>query len=423
MADARRSTVPAVSTIRAHRWEIGAGLAAVGVAAALVGLAWTAARGLSESRELALDGRLLRLAHGVEAGLREAGPEGAAAVLESAREESREWVGALALESVEGGWAPDTDLTAAIPAREPDRRVELSLGRAWGGGPPSPGTPRGGGWRGARPPARRVLGVWLAAEARRPAAAERALVPAALAAGLALVGLSLAAGRSARRERARELEAVDRRRLEALGRAGAGLAHQLRNPLATVKGSCQLLLEEGGAAPSGRLRRVLGEVDRMDRLLGELLDYARPPAPEPAALELAPLLSELAAGREGVSVACSPGLVARVDPEHLREILLNLLDNARAVSDPGATIELAARRRPGGGRALELEVADRGPGPGPEPEAWFEPYATGRVDGTGLGLPIARSLATANGATLELAARPGGGAVARLRLVAAEEAG
>ena len=412
-----RSTVVGMDDLRANRWEVGAVIAAVGAAAALVALGWTAARGLAESRESALDGRVLRFAHRIEAELRDVGPAAAPGLLATMEDENADWIEGIALATPEGDWERRAGASVARLERDPDQRVELSLGRTWGGGPPSAGLATGGGWRGARASARRTLGIWVDAAARRPSLVERALLPASSAAAAALVGLALVAVRGARRERARELEAVDRRRLEGLGRAGAGLAHQLRNPLATVKGSCQLLLEESDGDSRPRLERILGEVDRMDRLLAELLDYARPPTAEPAMLQLEPFLAEIARGDERVVVACPPHLAATVDPEHLREILVNLLDNARAVSDDGSRIEVVVRRR---GRLLETDVADRGPGPGSNPEAWFEPYATGRHDGTGLGLPIARALAMANGGSLELVARPGGGAVARLRLLAVE---
>ncbi|HPK66680.1 MAG TPA: sensor histidine kinase, partial [Thermoanaerobaculia bacterium] len=112
------------------------------------------------------------------------------------------------------------------------------------------------------------------------------------------------------------------------------------------------------------------------------------------------------------------GATALADPEHLRLIFDNLLDNA--LEADSERIEVRARRRRNG---IELSILDRGPGPGPDPEQLFEPYVTSKASGTGLGLPLARSLAVANGGSLRLVPRAGSGTEALLWLPAAEESG
>jgi two-component system osmolarity sensor histidine kinase EnvZ len=158
---------------------------------------------------------------------------------------------------------------------------------------------------------------------------------------------------------------------------------------------------------------MLEQIERMEALLTQLLDYARPPIPEPSEVALAPLLRDFTSLTPEVAVDVPPNLVAWVDPGHLVAILGNLIDNARRVGPAGAPIQISGSQRNG---RVVIEVNDRGPGPGETPEAHFEPYSTGRADGTGLGLPIARALAEVNGGTLQLLARGGGGAQALLEL-------
>jgi two-component system, NtrC family, sensor histidine kinase HydH len=406
----------------AGRWDLWLPLAALLAAFAFAALGVTAERALRESRELAREGAALRLAHEVERELREAGPEAAPEVLGQALRDHPGLAAGLVLLG-----APGDPEVAVGSAGVETLDLELFLGREWAGGGPGrfPGP-----FAGRFPPAgghgRRTLRVSLHPD--RPPPVERAVAPAAVAAGGVLVGLALLGGRLLTRQREEQARESTRRRLEGLGRAGAGLAHQLRNPLATVKGSAQLLLERAG--PDGakpppdettekiaekRLRSILEQTLRMERLIGRLLDYARPPRAEAADVPLGAALRELAerGDRPRVRLRKAPDAVVRVDPEHLRQILDNLLDNALSASPPEAEVEVSAAARNG---RLEIEVADRGPGPGDDPEHLFEPYVTTRAEGTGLGLPIARALAEANGGALALRPRPGGGSVATLSL-------
>jgi signal transduction histidine kinase len=238
-------------------------------------------------------------------------------------------------------------------------------------------------------------------------------LPAAVAVSGVLMVLALISGRSLVRVHEHQQRELSRRRLESLARAGAGLAHQLRTPLATIKGSTQLLLETVDPASAGRLGAVLEQCLRMERLLGELLDYARPLAAESVRVELGGLLQELSEQFPTVETSVAPGLAVRADPEHLRQILENLLTNALAVSPARTPVLVQVQAR---GSMAELIVADRGPGPGEDPERLFEPYVSGLESGIGLGLPIARALAESNGGRLGLRARAGGGTEAVLTL-------
>lgn len=394
----------------ATRWDLWLPLAAGLVAVSLLALGITASRALRESRALALEGLVMRQAHALERELREGGPEAARELLERSLREGPADVAGLALLSPLG--------TADVQAGSTEgatREIELFLGPGWRpDGMGLPGMPRMGehGFRGGR----RILRIVLAPTAGRASLVERSVTPAAAGAGLLVVALAVLGGRLLVRQQEEQVRDAARRRLEGLGRAGAGLAHQLRNPLATLKGSIQLLLEAPAPGSEKRLRAALGQAGRMEALIGQLLDYARPPRAEPEDVDLGPFLDELAGGDARVRVQSGGALAARVDPEHLRQVLANLLDNARAVSPDGALVEVTARAGDRRDHRVEIVVADRGPGPGEDPERLFEPYVTGRADGTGLGLPIARALAEANGGSLLLRPRPGGGALAVLSL-------
>ncbi len=417
-------------------------LAAAVTAVAMAALGAMALRAAHERDELALDGRVLGLAHAAETALREQGLEEADGVLAPLLEEASPDVVGLRLLDVRG---EELVRLGETPADAPRRTLVLFLGPGGRGGPGGGGmTP--GEWRrlvrerfveggpdpvpgggppwahrtgdGERPAGRRggryTLEVYLRPGAGRPPLTTRLVLPAAVAAGGVVFLLALVTGRLLDRERSRIREEAQRRRLESLGRAGAGLAHQLRTPLATIKGSLQMVAE-GATDPlhRRRLEAAVVQAERMERMLGLLLDFARPPAPELEVVELRPFLEEVAGDRDGVTVEVPEGLEVLVDREHLAQILENLIDNALRVSPPGDVVEVAASPE---GKRIRIVVADRGPGPGDDPESLFEPYVTGRADGTGLGLTLARNLAESNGGTLWLAPREGGGAEAILEM-------
>jgi two-component system sensor histidine kinase KdpD len=174
------------------------------------------------------------------------------------------------------------------------------------------------------------------------------------------------------------------------------------------------------------LLEALGdELARLTRLVENLLDLSRIQAG--AALphrelwdvgELV-LLALDEAGHDGVTMSVADDLPpARVDAVHVQRILVNLIDNARKFSPDGSPVTVSAGRRDGG---IVVEVADRGVGIRPEEaEALVEPFERGEavVRGAGLGLAIARGFAVANGGSLTLIPRDGGGTVARVALPA-----
>jgi two-component system sensor histidine kinase PilS (NtrC family) len=202
-------------------------------------------------------------------------------------------------------------------------------------------------------------------------------------------------------------------RLAAIGELSASIAHEIRNPLAAISGSIEVLKSDGPAraVESRKLMEiVLREVDRLDRLIGDFLSFARPGEPRIELVPLAELVSEVLAMFEAsrppaVSVDCelAEGLGVHADPGQLRQVLWNLLANAAQAMPEGGAVRIVARsaRRPpqdgaSGGRMdeekelwAEISVMDQGVGiPRELVDRVFDPFFTTKAGGTGLGLAI-----------------------------------
>jgi two-component system sensor histidine kinase PilS (NtrC family) len=213
-------------------------------------------------------------------------------------------------------------------------------------------------------------------------------------------------------------------RLATVGRFAAGLAHEVRNPLAAICASIDVL---GGALelPDGMRRlmdNVVREAERLDKLVGDFLALARPPALSLRPMELGPLVGGVlevfrpdAAGR-GIAVEArlEAGVWAPLDGDLVRQVLWNLLRNAAEALEPrGGVVAVSARVE---GDLAVLEVRDDGPGMPPEVlERVFEPFFTTRARGSGLGLAITHAIAEAHGGKVSLESRPGAGTVVTLR--------
>ncbi len=242
-----------------------------------------------------------------------------------------------------------------------------------------------------------------------------------LATAAALLALALAfALRRTQRERARLTERMERdRRLAALGEMSSVVAHELRNPLASLKGHAQLLEEQ---LPEGRARdkaqRVVAEAERLERLSHELLEFVRSGGLSIERCDLCALAEEVAASVAPEATIEGDAVVCDVDRARVRDLLVNLLANAEATQSV-VTVEVKVE-----GAQAVVRVRDHGPGiPEAELHAIFEPFHTTRPRGTGLGLAIARRIAERHRGTLSAANAVGGGALFELRLprFAAEE--
>ena len=212
----------------------------------------------------------------------------------------------------------------------------------------------------------------------------------------------------------RELLARTRQeKLAAMGRVSAGIAHEIRNPLAAIAQANALLAEDVGGSRAEQLTRmVASNVQRLKRLVDDVTEVAPGVQPESLLLDASQLVREacadwcqvngVAAGpqsRFGLQIEAA-GLKALFDAEHLRRVLVNLLDNAWRHADAAAgaiRVTLAAD-----GDAVELVVRSAGPPVPPEIERHlFEPFFSTRSRGSGLGLYICRELCERHGASID----------------------
>jgi len=226
-------------------------------------------------------------------------------------------------------------------------------------------------------------------------------------------------------------EAALRERLAALGRLSAVIAHEVRNPLMVIKASVRSLQREDATPDAVRESAVdiCRQVARLDRIMTDVLDFARPLRVALAPVDVAALAWDAAGAvldggvQPHVRLALDPDVGTIVtDGERLSGVLANLLENARdALRAAGRTggdlIELGGRRT-GDGRLL-LWVEDHGAGvPAADLPHVFEPFFTTKRAGTGLGLAIARKVVDALGGTIRMESREGEGTCVEIELPA-----
>jgi len=222
--------------------------------------------------------------------------------------------------------------------------------------------------------------------------------------------------------KAMEQQLVDQAALTQLGHLAAVVAHEVRNPLAGVKGSLQVLRARVGISP-GDVKVVDAMIARLNTLnnkVDDILRFARPRSPVLESVELRPAILDASASAEAAAGGAGPGIripdtntIVRADREMLRAVLLNLLLNA-CQSGSREPIDVTVVNQ---NDTCQIDIADRGVGFGEvDPEQLFQAFHTTKPSGTGLGLAIVRRLLSLQDGSVVLQPHDGGGAVARVTL-------
>lgn len=231
-----------------------------------------------------------------------------------------------------------------------------------------------------------------------------------------------------------EAEAGMRRseRLAALGQLTAGLAHELRNPLGTMKASAEILLQR--IPPEEEIQRemagyIASEVDRTNSLITRFLDFARPVQLRTAQVDMNALLDHAVEHLSRQTPGAPPPLHKNYDPalpliggdaELLERVFINLLQNAMQASPEGATVTIKTRHAAG---VVEVAVLDRGTGIRAEDrEQIFNPFFTTKPGGVGLGLAICAKIVDEHGGAIRVESELGRGSTFLVTLPAGKEA-
>ena len=224
-------------------------------------------------------------------------------------------------------------------------------------------------------------------------------------------------------QRRLEVEVQRRERLSALGKMSAGIAHEVKNPLAAISGALQLLVQDIGENDQNRrlmdiMRR---ETDRLNKLINDFLAYARPPTVQLKHTTLAEFIKDImplfvgAFQDSDVELSWQPTEAARVpvalDANLFRQIVWNLLINAKNAAEDGGKkviITVETDDELGDGDGIRLVIRDNGPGISDQMKTQiFDPFFTTKATGTGLGMTIAYQLAVAHGGTITVESAPG----------------
>jgi signal transduction histidine kinase len=213
-------------------------------------------------------------------------------------------------------------------------------------------------------------------------------------------------------------------KLSLAGQIAAGVAHEIKNPLASIKGAADILGDDDTSQEErdefkGILQR---EVQRIDGTVTDFLAFARPRETRRAKMDLSESVRRTARQVEGqaassgvrVEVDAAEGATIEGDTEKIQQLTLNLVLNAVQASRPGDSVRVRALAD---GKTVRLLVEDNGPGIAPgDVDHIFEPFYTSRPTGSGLGLAVARAIVDAHDGTIAVRSTPGNGSTFEVRL-------
>jgi PAS domain S-box-containing protein len=219
-------------------------------------------------------------------------------------------------------------------------------------------------------------------------------------------------------------------RLATLGQVAAGIAHEIRNPLVGIGSTAALLRDdfEPTDPRRGDLDVILNETRRLDRIVNQIIDYARPREIAPVVFHLIDIVHEvlklsdaaIAAKRLTVKTALHPMLpVLQADRDQIKQVLLNVVQNAIEAMGTEGTLSIAAfESRRASEEGMVLTISDTGAGISSQDLAHvFQPFfTTGKSKGTGLGLAICRNIIDAHAGDMQLTSQPGHGTTVRMWL-------
>jgi two-component system sensor histidine kinase PilS (NtrC family) len=226
----------------------------------------------------------------------------------------------------------------------------------------------------------------------------------------------------------RSLEETSRRqdRLAAIGRMAASIAHEIRNPLAAMRGSIQMLRSEMKSDPSQTelMEIILRESDRLNQIITDFLNYARPRSLTPARVDVGNLLHqtfslmrhspEIAANQSIVEELPAEAIFADADEGQLKQVFWNLARNALQAMPQGGTLRATLARN--SDNRLRIAFADTGRGMSPEQvDQLFEPFSS-TTGGTGLGLSIVYQIIRDHGGTINVRSLVGQGTTITVEL-------
>jgi signal transduction histidine kinase len=224
------------------------------------------------------------------------------------------------------------------------------------------------------------------------------------------------------RDLARQTEMQVLKNLASLGESASVLSHEIRTPITSLRHALRAVGDKLGVEDRVLVEEFVGNLNRIERMLGQTLSFAKPLHLQRQPTELEPLLA--AAVRETATlpmaatmqmvVEAEPGATADVDPQLFGEVVTNLLRNAAEACQGQGRITVRCRRA---GERVTIEVEDDGPGvPASLRGEIFRPFRSSKDYGTGIGLAFCRKVVESHGGTIELADRPGPGACFRIDL-------